>query len=92
MVPPEAAVLEGLANTESSIGTLKRFTKHHGTDTCAMRPEQSLLAVAVLLVCASAASAQIGVLPQVGDVWEYATREGEGNTLALLRGVKFAQL
>ena len=56
-----------------------------------MKPRQFLLAVAVLLACARAASAQIGVLAQkdtalqdatdekfkVGDVWEYETRKGE---------------
>jgi hypothetical protein len=63
----------------------------YGVDSCPMKPKQSLLAAAILLMCANAASAQVGVLPQkdttlqdardekfkVGDVWEYETRKGE---------------
>ena len=56
-----------------------------------MRPGKWLLAATCSSASLGAASAQIGVLPQedttlheasddkfkVGDVWEYATREGE---------------
>ena len=65
-----------------------------------MKPRKWLLAVIFSLASLSTASAQIGVLPQkdttlleaadekfkVGDLWEYATREGEEkSTLTILK-------